>query len=110
MESKEFLEWKDKIESGEVGILFIGSTEEYVGRMQMTLIEEFGVRCSEEFRWDDEEAHEPLSEYTIELVKIEEKSGMLITMGVDKDLAKEFQDYQSEIRKVRFAKKGRSEQ
>ena len=99
MASKEFLEWKEKIEGGNVAILSIGTTEEYVGGMQSKLIMEYGVDVSEEFAWDDEDQHEPLSEYVIEFVKVENKRGMLITMGVTKDLAEEFKNYLTELRK-----------
>lgn len=87
-ESKEFTKWKEKIEDGTVGILFVETYEEHYG----TLIMELQEQCMD-IDFDDFKPNDDAPPYIVTLVGIEGKLGRLIKLGVVEELATEFRNY-----------------
>jgi len=66
--------------------------------LQSTLEMEFNIHTDEDaFEDMMEEEKEPLSEYYVTLVGITNKLGRLIRLGVTKELAMEFKEYQNKL-------------
>lgn len=108
MKIKEFKEWKERIDKGEVGILFVQPTGHYLAGLQMEL-EEYGFEVQDTHEYEDEEEKEEFKDmrsgWTVTLVGINNKLGRFIRLNVTKELAEEFQKYQDKL--IKEAKKNK---